>query len=272
MWSGYGKEPMPRLIDHPRARHTWISGKSGHELSLNETEIASTVLIPNFLWSNQPFLFSPGFAVSWWSGPDTGVTGFDMPSKTYMIYANFDTMTDSRRNVGLESSVSVGYYSDFVNWSSDGIRITGTGLLWIRINPYTSFKIGAEYFDRINVKLLPAFGFFMEPSSDLKIDLYFPRPRFSHRMPKLGNFDVWGYVAADLGGGSWVIERMSGLDDQVDVNEVRAYFGWEWLGPRGVTGFAETGYVFEREMLYRSNPGVKLGLQDAIMVRLGFAF
>lgn len=272
LWSRYGKEPMPRLLDHPRARHTWISGNNGHELSLNEIEVAATMLIPNFMWSNQPFLLSPGFIFSMWDGPDTAITGFDMPARTYSIYVNIDTMTDSRRDFGLESSLTVGYYSDFVNWSSNGLRVSGTALGWARLNPYTTFKIGAEYYDRVRLKMLPAFGIFMEPTSDLKIDLFFPRPRLSHRLPKFGNFDVWGYVAAEYGGGSWVIERMGGMNDQVDVNEVRAYFGFEWLGPKGVTGFAETGYVFDREMLYRSDPLNRLQVQDAMMVRLGFAF
>jgi hypothetical protein len=65
---------------------------------------------------------------------------------------------------------------------------------------------------------------------------------------------------------------MGGFDDQVDVNDVRAFTGVEWTGPRNVTGFMETGYVFEREMLYRSNPLNKLNLQDAWMIRGGFSF
>jgi hypothetical protein len=271
-WSNNGKGFWPRLIEHPRWRHTWISGNNGNEMSLNESEIATTLTVPNFAWSNQPLMVSPGFFFSFWDGPDTAMTGFDMPAVTYAPYLTVDTMSDDRRNAGLEGSLTVGVYSDFRNVTSDSLRVTGTGLGWFKINPTTTFKLGVEYYDRINVKMLPAFGFFMKPNNDMKVDLYFPRPRLSHRLPKLGNVEIWGYVGAEYGGGSWTIERMGGMDDQVDVNDVRAFMGYEWVGPRGVTGFVEGGYVFQREMLYRSNPLNQLDLQDAIMVRGGFAF
>jgi hypothetical protein len=265
-------EFFPRLIEHPRFRHTYISGNNGNELGLNETELATTLTIPNFLGSSQALLISPGFIFDFWNGPDTAVTGFDMPAVTYSPYLATDFASDRRNNFGIEGNVTVGLYSDFRHVNSDSLRVTGTGLGWARVNSYTTFKGGVEYFNRVNVKMLPAFGFFFQPNNDMKLDLYFPRPRFSHRLPRFRNVDIWGYVGAEYGGGSWTIERIGGVEDQVDVNDVRAFMGWEWTGPKGVTGFLEGGYVFEREMLYRSNPLNSLQLQDALMIRAGFAF
>ncbi len=271
-WTEMRDKWWPRLIEHPRFRHLWLSGNNGNELGLNEMEVATTLMVPNFLGSNQPLMVSPGFIASFWDGPDTMITGFEMPSATYAPYLSIDAASDFRKNAGIEMNVTLGVYSDYYHVNSDSLRITGTGLGWFKVNPYTTFKGGVEYYDRIRVKMLPAFGFFMQPNSDMKLDLYFPRPRFAHRMPRMGNYEVWGYVGAEYGGGSWTIERMGNIDDQVDVNEIRSFFGYEWVGPKNVTGFLETGYVFDREMLYRSDPTVRLGLQDAWMVRGGLSF
>ena len=143
---------------------------------------------------------------------------------------------------------------------------------WQRINEYTVGKLGVEYLDRVRVKLLPAVGLFLSPNPDIKFDLYFPRTKLAHRIPNVGNFEMWSYVGAEYGGGSWAIERIDGSDDQVDINDVRAFVGVEWIGPRRVTGFFDFGYAFERELVYASNPSDSLDLQDTLMIRSGLAF
>ena len=181
-------------------------------------------------------------------------------------------MTDPRRDAGLEGNFTVGYYSDFENTSSDALRLTGKFLGWRRLNPYTIAKLGVEYFDRVDVKLLPAAGLYLTPNADMKLDLYFPKTKLSHRVPNVGNREVWAYVGGEYGGGSWAIERADGSNDQADINDVRAYIGAEWIGPRRVTGFVEFGYAFEREIVYRSNALDTLDLQDTLLFRSGIAF
>ena len=94
----------------------------------------------------------------------------------------------------------------------------------------------------------------------------------AYRLPQLGNYEIWGYVGGEYGGGSWTIERPGPIDDQVDINDVRAFLGWEWMGPRRVTGFFEFGYVFGRKLVYKSTQNSSLSLKDTIMLRSGFAF
>ena len=142
----------------------------------------------------------------------------------------------------------------------------------IRDSEYTVGKLGVEYFDRVNVKLLPAVGLYMTPNPDLKLDLFFPRTKLSHRIPNFADFEAWAYLGPEYGGGSWAIERRDGARDQVDINDVRAFVGLEWIGPRRVTGFFEFGYAFEREIVYRSKALNSLELQDTLMVRSGIAF
>jgi len=276
-WQRFQNDFLPRLFERPRFRHTYLhgsnrSGVDGNELDINDFELATTLIRPNWLGSGQPLRISPGAIFSFWDGPETESTGFDLPSKAFSIYVGLDHVTDLTRNSGLETNLTLGFYSDYENLSSDAFRGTGRLLGWQRINSYTVAKLGVEYFDRIRVKILPAVGLFFAPNPDMKFDLYFPRTKLSHRIPNFGDYEAWAYAGGEYGGGSWAIERIDGSDDQADINDVRAFIGMEWVGPRRVTGFVDFGYAFEREVVYRSNPIDDLNLQDTLFVRTGVAF
>ena len=270
-WSSFQNDFLPRLLERPRARQTFIRGDNGNQLNINDIEVATTLNWPNFFQSNEALLVSPGFIFHFWDGPDSA-TGFDLPPRTYSAYLSFDHSTDTRRNFGLENNFTVGFYSDFDAVSSDSLRLTGKLLGWRRINSYMIGKFGVEYLDRIRTKLLPAFGIYATPTPDIKLDLYFPRTKLSHRIPNLNDFEVWAYAGAEYGGGSWTIERTDGTEDQVDLNDIRTFIGLEWIGPRRVSGFLEFGYVASRELVYKSDSLNEFDLEDAVMVRSGLAF
>jgi len=276
-WDGFRNNFLPRVLERPRVRQTWIYGSAGdrsvgNELGINDLEVATTATWPRFLGGPQPLRISPGFAAHWWHGPDTTITGVDLPARAYSAYLAFDHTTDPARGFGLDNNFTVGVYSDFDNLSSDSLRLTGRLVGWRRINEYMVGKIGVEYLDRIRLKLLPVFGIYANPNPDMKIDLTFPRSKVSHRIPNFNNFEGWAYVGAEYGGGSWAIDRIGGIEDQVDINDVRAFIGVEWMGPRRVTGFFDAGYVFERELVYRSAPLIDIPIQDSFMIRSGIAF
>ena len=276
-WQRFNNEFLPRVFERPRIRQTYLhgsnrSGVDGNELDINDIEFATTLTVPNFLQSRQPLRISPGFIASFWDGPETSSTGFDLPARAFGAYLGFDHVTDLSRTSGVESNFTVGVYSDYENFSSDAIRLTGRILGWQRVNEYTVAKLGVEYLDRVRVKLLPAVGVFLSPNPDIKFDLYFPRTKLAHRIPNVGNFEMWSYVGGEYGGGSWAIERIDGSDDQVDINDVRAFVGIEWIGPRGVTGFLDFGYAFNRELVFKSDSINELELQDTLLIRSGVAF
>ena len=276
-WSRFRNNFLPRVLERPRVRQTWIYGSAGdlsvgNELGINDLEVATTATWPRFLGGPQPLRISPGFAAHWWHGPDTAITGVDLPPRAYSAYLAFDHTTDPARGFGFDNNLTVGVYSDFDNLSSDSLRLTGRLVGWRRINEYMVGKLGVEYLDRIRLKLLPVFGIYANPNPDMKIDLAFPRSKVSHRIPNFNDFEGWAYVGAEYGGGSWAIDRLDGSEDQVDINDVRAYIGLEWIGPRRVTGFFDVGYVFERELVYRTDPINDVPIEDSVMIRSGIAF
>lgn len=267
---------LPRLLERPRIRHTYLPGSNGNELQIHDTEFATTLTFPRFLFSEQPVRITPGFISHFWDGPETAGpfgTGFDLPETAFSAFLTLEHISDPNRRAGVESNLTVGIYSDYEHLDSDSLRVTGVGLGWLRLNQTNIFKFGAEYFDRIDVKILPAFGLFIRPTQDIQIDLYFPRPRIAQRLPNFRSRETWLYVAGEYGGGNWTVERAGGLDDRIDINDYRALLGIEWFGARGVTGFVETGYVFDRELVsFAAIPTRKLELQDTVMFRFGVEF
>ena len=93
----------------------------------------------------------------------------------------------------------------------------------------------------------------------------------------MGLYDVWWYISADYGGGSWTIKRDGGGNDQVDINDIRVVGGVEWGLPERMTigmrtAFFEFGWVGNRELYYRYNKVDNLSLGNTWMVRLGVGY
>ncbi len=273
VWARLRAYGITRLFERPRFRYSYIgSGNQISDLGIHDAELATTVSIPNFLWTTQPIRISPGFIFHYWDGPKFPGLFFDMPPRAFSTYLAFDYSTSWERRVGGEINLTVGLYTDFKQVTSDSIRITGVGLGWFRLTPNSTLKFGVEYIDRLAIKLFPAGGLFIQPTPDIKLNLYFPRPKIATRLPNFSNYEVWAYAGAEYGGGSWTVKRAAGFGDQVEINDIRTFIGFEWLGPRGVTGFFEGGYVFERELVFRAFPNFNVDLSDSYMLRAGIAY
>ncbi len=276
-WNSFRDDFLPRVFERPRIRNTWIQGTAGdaglgNELDINDTEFSSVINIPRFFGGPQPLRITPAFIAHFWNGPETAVTGVDLPEQAFSALLGFDHTTNPARAFGLETNATVGVYSDYDNFSSDSLRLTGRLVGWRRFNEYFVGKLGVEYFDRIRTKLLPVVGFYAKPTPDFRLDITFPRSKIAHRIPNINNFEAWVYGRAEYGGGSWAIERTSGEDDQVDINDVRAIIGMEWISPRRITGYFEAGYVFERELVFQSSTIDNIQIEDSFLLSLGVAF
>lgn len=266
-----------RLIQRGRFRHTYLhDGDSSDDLSINDTDVAFAFAIPSFLFSTQPLYIAPSFSLHLWDGPES-ISGADLPGSAFSAFLDFAWQSDPNRIIGAELGVSVGAFSEFDVYDSDSLRIRGKGLGFFRLTPATTFKLGVYYYDRVDIKMLPAGGLFWRPNPFTKVDLFFPQPKFSRYLSTVGTHDVWWYVAGEYGGGSWAIERETKGPDQVDINDIRLTLGWEWGESQRMqaglrTWFFEFGYVGDRQIVYRHNPVDNLKLGDTWMVRLGIGY
>ncbi len=62
-----------------------------------------------------------------------------------------------------------------------------------------------------------------------------------------------------------------GVTDQFDYNDLRVAGGIETFGLRGLYGFFEVGYVWDRKIVYRYNPP-NYPASDTVMLRAGIAY
>ena len=120
-------------------------------------------------------------------------------------------------------------------------------------------KAGVWYLDRIQVKMLPAGGICWTPNPDIYFDILFPNPEIGKRLTTWGNTDWWIYFNGNYGGGTWTIQRNSGLGiatdgeyDSFDYNDIRMALGLRFETLRKFNGQFEVGFACSRELIYSS--------------------
>jgi hypothetical protein len=128
--------------------------------------------------------------------------------------------------------------------------------------PGCEFVFGIDYLDRDDIRLLPVAGLILTPYDDLRLELVFPRPSIELRISPKSSI----YVAGELGGGTWAIERVPDADDVVTYRDLKLLFGISNHDEDGSVGGIEIGYVFGRELSYRSGTG-DYSLGDAVLIR-----
>jgi hypothetical protein len=260
-----------RFIQDVRLRHTYLhGGEDVNDLGINDTEVAVTFTIPNFLTTGQPLFISPAFALHLWDGPIGPPS--DLPPQAYSAYLDFQWASDPKLKLGAELGFRVGAYTDFNTLSDESLRIQGLGLGVFRCSPTMTFKIGAMYLDRNKVKILPAGGLLWTPTPQVRFDFFFPQPKLSAYLTTVGQYELWWYLAGEYGGGAWTIERADGTSDAIDINDFRASAGLEWTGPRGLSGFFEAGFVFKRQVIYVVDPSDSFDPGETFMLRAGLSF
>ena len=269
----------PRFLQAIRASETYMyDNPSPRGMAFNDIETSATFAVP-FLSERAPLLLTPGFGLNLWDGPvPDSPTGADLPAQTYSAYLDTGWNPQPSPWFGAELGVRVGVYSDFDTFNTHSIRIMGRGLGVINYSPEMQFKLGVIYLDRNRIKLLPAGGLFIEPDADTRWEIFFPRPKYTHRLTTTGAYQVWWYIQSEYGGGAWTITRQyngSAVADDFDYNDIRTSIGVEWVPETSSTllrGFAEVGYAVERELVYRYHPASDTSLHNAVYVSGGISF
>lgn len=260
-----------RFLQEVRGRYTWLSPMGSQSLGVNDVETSATFAIP-FFRSDAPLLITPGFGIHFFQGPVTEQPAFaDLPPQTYDAYLDTAWHPQITPWFGVNLGVRVGAYTDFNTFTSHSIRIMGRGLGILTLTPTLQLALGVVYIDRVLVKILPAGGLIWTPNPDARYEILFPNPHLARRWTTIGNTDIWYYVSGEYGGGSWTIQRI-GFNDQADYNDIRVALGIESFGFRGFHGFFEVGYVFDRQIVYRSGKTPEYDPSNTVMLRVGASY
>lgn len=211
---------------------------------------------------------SPGFGAHVLNGPQST----DLPGTLYDVSIDVQGMWVWNPKWTLYFGVSPSLYTDFHNTSSEAFRLPARILAFWNYSETLQLAFGAVYFDRQDVSWLPAAGLIYTPNERAKLELLFPKPRILRRVHASEDREGWVYLGGEFAGGSYAIERSSGLDDIATYSALRLLVGYERKRLRGgpVQRF-EAGYVFNRTLRYASGIG-DYDLGGTAMLRVGVGF
>jgi hypothetical protein len=260
--------------------YTYLYGKSGDDLTISDVELFTSAVFKNFAHSPNGLRVTPGFIFTFLDGPDVPgpPEGISLPAQLYSAYIDALWQPQITPQFSADLNVRVGVYSDFQEFNSDSLRYPSRALGVLQVTPTTALKLGVEYIDRVDVKLLPAVGIVWTPNDQTYFDIYFPRPKLAQYLSTYGNTEVWWYIGGEYGESSWTFEREAtaavdpGGDEQIDINDIRVYVGIDWNNLDRFNGLLEIGYVFEREIIVRNHPDEQVNPDDTFMVRAGLRF
>ena len=263
-----------RFAETPQIKYAWIpNGSSANSVSMNELDLSVVFAFPNFMESEQPIYVAPSFGLTMFEGPQSE----ELPGQAYSGYLDLQWTSDPSQRFYADLGLTIGVHSDFDTLTTDSLRLTGHAFANIALEDNTTIKFGVMYFDRVDIKLLPAFGILWNPHPEIRIDLFFPRPRMSQYYTSINNYDVWWYVGGEYGGGSWTINRNGAPSTQIDINDLRLVTGFEFglaeqlrLGRH--IGFVEAGIVFDREVIYKTTPADSFSPGTTVMLRVGLGY
>lgn len=266
------RDPV-KFLQEVRLRTTWIPGNGANALDLTEVESSASFAIP-IIYDQAPLIVSPGFGLHLLSGPVTQPPdNADLPGSVYDAFLDFSWRPQFTPWLGANLGIRPGVYTDFSTFNTNSIRFPGRGLAVITLTPTLQILAGVVYLDRVKIKLLPAGGVIWTPNADTRWEIVFPNPKLASRLTTLPSAELWWYVAGEYGGGSWTIERdPGGFSDQFDYNDIRVMLGLETVGNSRLRAFMEAGYLFNRELVYRSGSPAQFDLTNAFMLRAGLAF
>lgn len=241
---------------------TWIAPNSGG-LGITSLDARGSIEFPNF----QALWFVPRVAAHWLDGP----TATDLPAHLYDVSFETIGMLPIGERWFVQAAIAPSFFTDGQNTSQKAFRLPGRVLAFWKYSDTLTFTGGILYLDRDDVKAIPSAGILWNPNEDWKYELCVPRPRIAWRFSHDEDSARWGYIVGEFGGGTWAIQRASGLDDVTTLSDYRLMAGYERKWTSGRSWLIEAGYVFSRTLEYTSTLG-DTDLPSTALVRLGITF
>ena len=215
-----------------------------------------------FSWEDHPtleideessILFGTGF--HFLDGPNTP----DLPPRLFDFQLAFQTRQMVAEGLIVDFKTSIGAFSDFEGSARKGIRFPGHAVTYYEWHPGLVTVFGVDVLDRDDISLLPVGGFVWKPNENLICECVFPRPTIQVQFDS-GRVAYW---SAELGGGTWAIERTDLTNDNVTYRDYRVAVG---IRSQDNGSAFELGWAFDRSLEFRSGVGDGR-FDDALLLR-----
>jgi len=228
---------------------TWIAG-SGNSLGIVSLEAYPSLNL------DEEHSIAIGTGFHFLNGPI--VT--DLPPRLFDLQMAYNARQYFDNRVILDYRLGVGIFSDFEGSARKGVRFPGHVVSYYEWHPWLVSVFGIESLDRDDVSVLPVVGAVWRPRDNLIVEAVFPKPKINLRL----NSKYSTYIAGELGGGTWAIERANFVNDNATYRDLRLVWGLHDFedGDDSI----ELGWVFARRLEYRSSIG-NFTPDDAFILR-----
>ncbi|MFN3190149.1 MAG: hypothetical protein ACE361_06460 [Aureliella sp.] len=197
-----------------------------------------------------------GMSIHWLNGP----VRTDLPARLYDLHWAYQARGELSDNFLYDMRLGVGAFTDFEGSVRKGIRFPGHVVGHYQWHPWFVSVLGVEVFDRDDISVLPVVGAVWRPRDDLIFEAIFPRPKVQLRIGRSKSL----YLAGEIGGGTWAIERSSLQNDNATYHDLRLVLGM--LDFEDDSTAIEFGWAFDRSLEYRSGIG-NYDPDDAFLLR-----
>jgi len=249
------------------ATTTYLPRFGDDSAGFEDTEIYGVFALP-CPTADCPLLIEPG--TDFWV---VDAPHFDLPATLHDDYLEFHWLGKLSERFTADIMVTPGWHSDYHNPNgSQAFRVEAHGVGVWACSPQLKIALGVAYWDRLNVRLIPAGGIIWAPNDDCRFELITPKPRITYRIDCGECFERWAYIAGEFGGGEWAIEQRGGVENILDYSDYRVMLGIEHKSLNlSLNGFAEIGYVFGRQLQYQKNLPDQ-NLPSTMMARIGVSY
>lgn len=180
----------------------------------------------------------------------TGPVRTDLPPRLFDFDLAYHTRWSMAEKLMMDVKWGVGAYSDFEGSAREGVRQFGHAVGYFEVSPWLVTVLGVDVLGRDDYNVLPVGGLVIRPTENSQFELVFPKPRVLFRTSSTSAV----YVSGELGGGTWAIERVGGIDDVATYKDLRILLGAISYDDDDDTSL-EFGWAFDRRLSYRSGLG-----------------
>ncbi|MCA9012442.1 MAG: hypothetical protein KDB01_21980 [Planctomycetaceae bacterium] len=218
-------------------------------------------------WQTDPYLrrgdnhgLTGAINIHWLAGPISS----PLPPRLYDFTLGYQSRKKLSDQFSYDVSTSLGAYSDFEASARKGIRFPSHAVGMVHVNRSTDFIFGADYLDRDDIRVLPVVGLSLRDVflHGLRMDLVFPRPRIDYMLSETNRI----YLAGQMNGGTWQVRFPDRSNPAMTYRDLRLLLGFESTSKGGGLSAWEFGYVFDRRLEFRDQPGLS-GFEDAFVIQ-----
>ena len=246
---------------------------SGPRGSLAVTELDTGLEFVSVLPGRSVFTTTFEFDQRLLDGPSTPPGLPEIPGDLYRLAADFELASPRVGPFSTRLAFTPAIATDFERGlDSGGVQFDGRAAVLYDLTPNLTLVAGAQYYDRLDDRVLPHGGLVLRRGDRWEYRLTFPEARVSYFYGKVWwGKPMWVHAGYEFNYESFQLgDRRFGAGDQIQFKDHRFLLGARKEQGWGET-FLETGLVFGREIEF-AGPAADVDVNEALLLRGGIRF